>query len=114
MSDEPVGGPNPKRFREMQEPHESSEVMAKSFDEFFKVVEAARLKFRVAEVEIVAVMKALTDGGQEGEAMLRMHLGDPLRAESMAAFAYGTLKREREEMIATLLSGQGRSQKKAR
>lgn len=102
-------GPNPERYLRMQVPHEDSEAAAQAFDDFCEAVDAAREKFKIADVLIVSRIRAMmpaTDGTKvEGEGVMAFSLGDATLAESLAAYAYGHYKRKREEHLAQLLSG---------
>jgi hypothetical protein len=96
---------NPKLWREMQEPHESAEAVNAAVDAFLDDVGKAREKHRIADVLTCATLRYVDETGEEVEAMLSHHYGDFTHAEGLAAYSYGRIAQQRQEMIAKLSSG---------
>jgi hypothetical protein len=93
-----------KLFREMSEPHESREALQAAHHQFFEEVVELRKKHKIANILQIYADSYESDG-EEAEMLGASMIGDQTRAESMCAFAYGSFKRQREEMLAKLLSG---------
>lgn len=95
---------NPKRYREMCEPHATLDVANESMLAFFDAVEAARTAHRIADVHVLAVVRYETDEG-EAEGMGRVHYGDNLRALPMLAEAYGKERVEFDKVLGRAKAG---------
>lgn len=100
---------DPERYRRMQVPHVDSETAALAFEDFCNAVDAAREKFKIADVLVIACIRAMVPGPEgvnaEGEGIVSLSLGDPSLSESLAAYAYGQLKKERELDMERILAG---------
>ena len=97
-------GQNQKLFREMSQPHESRDALNKAHEAFYEELGELRKKHKIANV--VTIIEDSYDNGKDESSMLTAFAyGDGLKAESMSAYAYGTFKRKREEMLASLLAG---------
>lgn len=96
---------DPKTYREMSIPHESTEAATKALKEFFKGISALRKEHRIQNVMLVMQTTAINKQGEEGEYLVAYHLGDQLRYESLAAYAYAHAKRDRNDLIAAILRG---------
>jgi hypothetical protein len=97
---------DPTLWREMQEPHESLSATNAAVEGFFEELGALREKYRLADVVVVGRVVYLDEQGGEVEAMTTSVYGESLRAESMAAYAYGSFAAKRQRAISDMLSGQ--------
>lgn len=80
---------------------------------FFEELYTLREKHRIANVHAIASIAILDADGNEGDSVARYHIGDPLRAEGMTAYAYGAEQSERESLIIHLIAqGKKRTAKK--
>ncbi len=93
-----------KLFREMSQPHESREALQAAHQVFFDEVLELRKKYKIAHVLLIYADSYEADG-KELELLGASMIGNSMRSESMAAYAYGSLKRQREELLAKMLSG---------
>lgn len=98
--------PNPARYREMCVPHDSQEAGNAALSAFYAEVEAARVRHRIADVEVLALIRYVS-GKSEAEGMGRVHFGDELRSLPMLAEAYGRERRAHEELLARMLAKGG-------
>lgn len=106
MSADSKYGSNPGRYREMCVPHEDAEAMSRAYQAFADAVSDARVKYRIADVYVIAKMHAYVgEGDDEGAAMLTSQFGNSSEALHLLAYAYGYEKRAREENLARLLAG---------
>lgn len=96
--------PNPERYRRLSEPFANRDIANESLEAFFKELGELREKHRIADV-LVVVCVNVRYGETEGAAMCHASFGDPLKPESMAAYAYGCEKAASEAMVNKLLSG---------
>lgn len=103
MSDE-IKEPNPKLWREMQEPHASIEAANEASRGFYEELGALREKYRMADLLVVCRVRVVIDG-DEREALTPTFYGEWLRAESMAAYAYGHYAGERQQAISDYING---------
>lgn len=99
---------NPKLYREMSEPKPDRETMSVDLEAFYADVRAARVKHKIADVSMVIAMNGMLDG-KEGRMLVHTHLGNMWEAESMLAQGLGTVRAEREAIISTAMSSNGRS-----
>lgn len=99
---------NPKRYRELSEPYPSEEVANQMLEGFFEAVSEARIKFKVPDLLMVAMVTALNSDGKEQLSMSQSSFGDWQKAEGMAAYAYGRTQVEREEFVKQMLSARKR------
>lgn len=95
--------PNPKLWREMQEPHESIEAANNASKAFYEELGVLREKYRMADVLVVCRVRVAIDG-DEREALTPTFYGEWIRAESMAAYAYGHYASERQKQISDYIN----------
>jgi len=80
---------DPATYREMLVPHESIEAANEALSAFHADLREIRKKHRIAEVNFIAKVLYVTADGDESEGAAPMHIGDPLHAGHMSAFAAG-------------------------
>jgi hypothetical protein len=93
-----------KNYRRVSEPFVNAEQANAAIELFYKEVRELRNKHRIADVLVVCCVNVSYAEG-EGQAMSRSHHGDPLKAEALAAYAYGAEQAERRRMMNLLLKG---------
>ncbi len=95
---------DPGNYRKMSEPYRSSEEASSALDAFYEAVKELRNTHKITDVLMVVCVNVTYEEG-EGAVMSRSHYGDPLKSESMAAYAYGAEQTARKQWITRLLSG---------
>jgi hypothetical protein len=94
---------DPENYREMNKPHDSIESFQSSLDGFYEKVREARKEFGLSDVLIVVKDSAIGKDGEIGGFFHHGQLGNQLNGETMAAYAYGQLQSERENILSRLL-----------
>ena len=97
---------DPANYRELSAPFTSIGVANAALKAFFDDVRAARQKHRIADVLTVVSVNVAYDSG-EGTAMSHSTNGDVLKAQALAAYAYGVEQSESRERMARLVAGKG-------
>lgn len=100
---------DPKTYRACQEPKSEAQCDA-DWAAFAEVVYAARVKFRIPNVLVIAKLNVVLDDGEEGIYHARLLCGSSLEAEALAAWGYGYEQAERQKLISKIAAqGGGRS-----
>jgi|HubBroStandDraft_4_1064222.scaffolds.fasta_scaffold951369_2 hypothetical protein len=95
--------PDPKAFRHASAPHESKADADAAMQAFIDDVAEARKKHRIRDVLIVQQI-AYYEGDGENRAASINSFGESTQPVLLAAYAYGHLKSEHEEMFDALTS----------
>jgi hypothetical protein len=96
---------NARLYRELSQPFESVEKVNEAVEAFMGELRALREKHKIQDVHIVIAGTCLgADVDEEGKReefpwMLTAHHGDQLKAESMAAYAFGRAAADRQEFV---------------
>lgn len=96
------GKANPSNYRRLCEPFESMEVANNAAQAFWEEFYELRNKHHIADCLVICRFAVATDKG-EGIVHMRMHAGDEMHAENMAAFALGAAQVERQEATARFI-----------
>lgn len=96
-------GPNPKLFRDLNEPFESNTAADSAVEAFCKDLEAIREKHRIVNVYCVIAGSMVIDGDEQ-EFMTSVSFGDSLRKLPMTAWAYGTESATNDALMRTIVS----------
>lgn len=94
---------NPKLYRELSAPFESTEAANKSLEAFAKDLEEIRAKHKVCDVVAVLQVNALNKDGEEGLMVATIAFGDPMNKPVMLAQALGKEQAVFENTIARYL-----------
>lgn len=97
--------PDPQNYREMSVPFFGPEAANLALEAFYDDVRAARQKHRIADVLTVVSVNVIYDEGGEGAALSHSHNGDPMKAESMAAYVFGREQADRKAWLNKLVAG---------
>lgn len=100
----------PETARKMNEPV-SPEEADKNLRGFFDELYALRVKYHLPDVYAVIRTTIAYPDKTEGEKIGKLHIGNEMYAEAMAAWAMGYEMAQREKKIARLLAGKSKSQK---
>lgn len=100
-------GANPKLYRELQQPFTSQDEAQKASSAFQDELAELRKKHRMRDLLVVAMFSYGFGDGEvgESESIICSSFGDPVQAETMAAYALGTIQSERQHRIGQLLKG---------
>lgn len=98
--------PNPARYRELSQPFDSAAAAEAACDAFLADVEAARVKHRIADASVIAMVPYVSDQ-DEASLIGSAHFGDSLKRHVLAAYLLGAAEVEHREMIARLRSRSG-------
>lgn len=96
------GTKNPTRYREMSVPHESDDALQDAMKAFHADVEAARVKYRIADVVVITMARWVDEEGEETEGVSQFSFGDSLRVLPMIAHCYGREKANHDALMARL------------
>lgn len=99
---------DPELYRRMSEPYADLDAANDAFNGFFKELYDLREKHRIADVHIVASVPIMTADG-ETASLVRFHIGDSMKAESMLAYAFGSEQAQRESEVLRMLAQGKRS-----
>lgn len=99
--------PNADRYREASKPHGSPEAADKAIRAFYDAIGELREKYHVKDLVLVYGIAVVEADGEEHNAMGVSGFGTQTLWEAMAAFAYGTYRKQREVMMRGLLSSSG-------
>lgn len=95
---------NPKLYREMSVPFATKGEAVAAWDKFNAGIAKLREECKIQDVVFAGTFSYVSEEGEECPYYGRGHLGDQLRAESMAAFMLGSLQSERQDFIAGFMS----------
>jgi hypothetical protein len=90
---------DPATYRSMLEPHASAAEADQALNDFVEDVRAARAKYKLPNVLIVADVNYMNDG-EETSGRVCVNIGDSHHGYPLAAFAYGYEKAKAAEFIA--------------
>jgi hypothetical protein len=93
---------NPENYRRNLEPFQSKEEAQKNLALFAEAVSNARNQYNIADVLIV-VKDSMVHEGEEENIMTVTHFGAQTNVIIMAAYAYGRLLKEQEELLNNLI-----------
>ena len=103
--------PNPGLYRELSTPYASVDEANKNLKAFWDDLAEIRKKHRIADLQVVIRVSALSEDGEEGVSIIHGGYGDQTKWESMLAYAFGMESAYRQERTAELLA-KGMSQLK--
>ena len=95
----------PDNYRKLCEPFESLAAAEKAISGFWDEFYELRSKYKLADVLTIVRVPALAEDGEEGIVSIKMHAGDAMHEEGMAAMAYGQAVANRQERMGKLLAG---------
>jgi hypothetical protein len=93
------------KYRRLSEPKESAEKANDDINAFFKEFGELREKYGLPDVLCVVAVNVNYGAGQEGRALTWANLGDSMRVEGLAAYAYGQAQAQHREFMNLLLKG---------
>ena len=98
----------PANYQEMSQPFPDLDAANVAINGFWDDFYALRNKYRLADVHVVIrVPVACTEGDHAPHAMITMHAGDSMHAESMCAYAFGQASAERQAAILSVIANAG-------
>lgn len=89
---------DPKLYRQMSEPHESSDVANAALEKFYAMVREARKECKIRDVLIVCMDSCVYESG-EADFISIAENGSESNMLSMAAYAHGKLDAMRREIV---------------
>ena len=95
---------NPKLYRELSVPFESTDAAQAAIEAFISDLEASRAKHKIADVVTVIEVNAISGDGREGVMTLSMGFGDQIKKASMLAMALGKERQLFTENLAVLIA----------
>lgn len=90
---------DPANYRKLSEPFATPDDANRELQAFFAALAELRKTHHVRDVLVVVAGSVTYESGDEGEFSTTAHFGDSMRAESMAAYAYGMESARRQERI---------------
>jgi hypothetical protein len=99
---------NEAKYRELSVPKETPEKANEDINAFFKELGELREKYALPECLCVLGVNVDYGEGKEGTAITWMSYGDNMKAEGLAAYAYGQAQAEHREIMNRLLRGKKR------
>jgi hypothetical protein len=99
-------------YRRLSEPFSSFDEVDDALLGFTKELREIRNKYRLRDVYVVISGSAIGEDGVEREWIVSQMHGDGLRAETMAAWAYGQESARHAEAIAELVGAGGSARRK--
>ena len=97
--------PNAERYRKAAEPHESPEAANEALAAFYEAVGELRVKHRMRDVLVICSVALVEADGTEACGMSTIGYGSQHVWESMAAYAYGRERSNRETRTRELMTG---------
>ena len=109
MSDKKYSDPerysDPENYLKMSEPFENAEAAEEALRGFYKELGELRKKYKLRDVLIVTNDSIKQDGGETGEIMQWTNFGNSKHTIHMAAYAFGAVKQEYDQLIQRFLKG---------
>jgi hypothetical protein len=96
---------DPENYAKMSIPFENEDEANKALSGFHEELSELRKKYKIPDVLIVIKGSMKLEDGECGDFVNHSHFGSSLNMLSMAAYAFGQLKREQEELISKLAAG---------
>lgn len=93
-------------YRELSKPFQDADTANREMNEFLNGLAELRKKHGMTDILCVVSFNVMYESG-EGTAIAHHTFGDPLKAESLAAYACGQESAQRRELINRMLSGKG-------
>lgn len=94
---------DPKQYRELSQPFDSSEIANEALKRFFDDVEAARTKHKIADVTVIVEVRHMIDG-EEVRGSASSHFGDSRNRLPMIAREYGAERQRHEDEMGLLIA----------
>lgn len=101
---------DPANYRALSLPFASPAEANDALEAFLEDVSLARQKHRIRDVLTIASLSVSYQTG-EGDAITLRHVGDTLRAVSMAAYAYGVELAQSRETLNRLMANTATTKK---
>ena len=94
---------DPATYRRLSEPFASVDEAEKAWMAFAAELRELRAKHRIADLLAVAGISFIAADGEESWLPIVLHNGDEMKAETLAAYAFGAEQANRQERIARAL-----------
>lgn len=96
---------NPENYLKMSVPHETPEKANEALKMFYEKVEQARKECKISDLLIVIKDSAINENGKIEQFMQHGQYGNQMHGVVMAAYAFGQLKLETDEILNNLATG---------
>lgn len=95
---------NPKRYIELSKPFGGAQAASEALKGFEEAISEARVKFRIADVSIVA-MVTVDYGDTAGQVIKQVYFGESQNELAMVAYAFGVVQADNKAFINKLAAG---------
>ena len=96
---------DPENYHLMSVPHEGDDAANKALESFYDELSELRKKYKMRDVFVIVYDSIKYEDGKVGEFMNCSAYGASVNQLPMTAFAYGSEKKNHDEMMAKMLSG---------
>ena len=95
--------PDLANYHKMSQPHENSDKANEALEKFYEKVAEARKEFKISDVLVVTMDTVFSEIGTITAFVQVSQFGNVTNGLSMAAYAFGKLKAEQNELLSHLL-----------